>query len=467
MSPVLSPERVAERPGDGAYVERRERLREQYLAIPPGEPVRLAKRTSNLFRPRERARHPGLDVVAFDGVLSVDPEARTADVQGMTTYEHLVDATLAHGLMPLVVPQLRTITLGGAVTGLGIESTSFRSGLPHESVLELEVMTGDGRIVVARPEGEHDDLFRGFPNSYGTLGYALRLRIELEPVRPYVRLRHVPFSDAGAYFAAVDEITATRRWEGEAVDFMDGTVFAPGAHYLSLGTMVDEAPYLSDYTGERIYYRSIHNRSEDFLSIHDYLWRWDTDWFWCSKPFGVQRPRLRRLWPKRWRRSDFYWKLVALERRLEIVARIDSLRGRPGHEAVIQDVEVPVDRAAEFLDVFHREVGMTPVWMCPLRTREGAGQWPLYALDPETTYVNFGFWGNVERRPGESEGDRNRLTERLVGDLGGRKSLYSTSYYEESEFRALYGGEAYAELKAAYDPDGRLLDLYEKCVERS
>ena len=65
----------------------------------------------------------------------------------MCTYEDLVDATLPHGLMPLVVPQLRTITLGGAVTGLGIESTSFRNGLPHESVLEMDVLTGAGEIV--------------------------------------------------------------------------------------------------------------------------------------------------------------------------------------------------------------------------------------------------------------------------------------------------------------------------------
>ena len=45
----------------------------------------------------------------------------------MCTYEHLVEVTLAHGRIPLVVPQLRTITLGGAVSGLGIESTSFRT----------------------------------------------------------------------------------------------------------------------------------------------------------------------------------------------------------------------------------------------------------------------------------------------------------------------------------------------------
>ena len=91
--------------------------------------------------------------------------------------------TLPKGLMPLVVPQLRTITLGGAVTGLGIESTSFRNGLPHESVLELDMLTGAGDVVARGPDSEHADLFTGFPNSYGTLGYAVRLRIELEPVQ--------------------------------------------------------------------------------------------------------------------------------------------------------------------------------------------------------------------------------------------------------------------------------------------
>jgi FAD/FMN-containing dehydrogenase len=452
---------------DEDYRRRVERLRGQYLAIPPGAPVRLAKRTSNLFRRRAAAARPGLDVSGFDGVLSVDPEERTAEVQGMTTYEHLVEATLAHGLMPLVVPQLRTITLGGAVTGLGIESASFRNGLPHESVLELELITGDGRIVVARPEGEHADLFRGFPNSYGTLGYALRLRIELEPVRPYVRLRHLPFGDPDAYFAAVAEVAETRAWEGEPVDFMDGTVFASGAHYLSLGTMVDEAPYASDYTGQQIYYRSIPRRGEDHLTIHDYLWRWDTDWFWCSRSFGVQRPHIRRLWPRRWLRSDVYWKLVAFERRHRILARLDQVRGRPGREDVIQDVEVPVDRAADFLEAFHREIGMRPIWMCPLRLRRSETQWPLYRLDPDTTYVNFGFWGQVERRPGAGPNDRNLLIESLVTELGGRKSLYSTSFYGREEFHSLYGGEAYDELKAEYDPDRRLLGLYEKCVEGS
>ncbi|HBJ72348.1 MAG TPA: FAD-linked oxidase, partial [Actinobacteria bacterium] len=159
------------------------RIAEQYSRIPEGSTVRLAKRTSNLFRPRAATDAPGLDVAAFDGVLHIDPQARTAEVLGMTTYEHLVAATLPHGLMPMCVPQLRTITLGGAVTGLGIEAASFRQGSPHESVLEMDILTGAGEVITVTG-AEHDphrDLFYGFPNSYGSLGYALRIKIELEP----------------------------------------------------------------------------------------------------------------------------------------------------------------------------------------------------------------------------------------------------------------------------------------------
>src|SRR5512144_1503208 len=154
-------------------------LRRSYAAVPADRPVRLAKRTTNLFRTRSGPAG-GLDVAGLSGVIGVDVAARTADVQGMCTYERLVDATLPHGLMPLVVPQLKTITLGGAVTGLGIESTSFRNGMPHESVLEADVFTGAGEVVTARPDGEHADLFAALPNSLGSLGYATRLRIELQ-----------------------------------------------------------------------------------------------------------------------------------------------------------------------------------------------------------------------------------------------------------------------------------------------
>src|SRR4051812_37364814 len=232
-------------------------MRRALLALPTNAPVRLRKPTSNLFRPRAAGGSSPLDATGFDGVLSIDAAAGTADVLGMTTYEHLVDATLPHGFMPLVVPQLKTITLGGAVTGLGIESTSFRNGLPHESVLEMDVLTGAGEIVTATPTNEHRDLFFGFPNSYGSLGYALRLKIELERVRPYVHLRHVRFPAAAACMEAIAAICKSSSYDGQRVDFLDGTWFGDDEVYLTLGSWADEAPATSDYTGRDIYYRSI------------------------------------------------------------------------------------------------------------------------------------------------------------------------------------------------------------------
>jgi len=448
-------------------------LRRAYARLSADKPVRLAKTTSNLFRFRSRDDAARLDVSAFTSVISIDTEARVAEVGGMTTYEDLVAATLRHGLMPPVVPQLRTITLGGAVTGLGIESSSFRNGLPHESVEEMEILTGSGQVVVARRDNEHRDLFYGFPNSYGTLGYALRLRIQLEPVRPYVHLRHLRFTDAAAAMAALEQICADRTHDGETVDFVDGVVFARNELYLTLGTFTDRAPWTSDYTGTDIYYRSIPRYAGpgpgDYLTTHDYLWRWDTDWFWCSRAFGLQHPVVRRLWPRSLKRSDVYRKLVAWDRRTDASRLLDYYRGRPPKEPVIQDIEVEVGRAAEFLDFFHTEIGMSPVWLCPLRLREDTADdtepvWPLYPLKPRRLYVNFGFWGLVPIRPGGGRTYHNRLIEKEVTRLGGHKSLYSDAFYDEDEFWELYNGEIYRKLKAAYDPDGRLLDLYTKCV---
>jgi FAD/FMN-containing dehydrogenase len=455
------------------YAALRDQVQAEYRAIPTGTPIRLAKRTSNLFRPRGVADSPGLDVKAFDGVLHIDPENRTAEVLGMTTYEHLVEATLAYGLMPMCVPQLRTITLGGAVTGLGIESASFRNGTPHESVIEMDILTGAGEILTVSgdPRDAHRDLFFGFPNSYGSLGYALRLKIELEPTRPYVYLRHVRFTTAQAMTETIRELARTHQYEGRPIHFLDGTVFSESEQYVTVGTMVDEPPASmkpSDYTGMGIYYRSIQQLTHDVLTIRDYLWRWDTDWFWCSRAFGVQNPAVRRLWPKSRLRSDVYWKLIALDRSYSVAARSARLRGRPAREPVVQDIEVPVDRLATFLKFFHREVGIEPIWICPLKQRDPSARWPLYEFDPEVLYVNVGFWSTVPLQEGvdPDAGTINRKIEQAVTALDGRKSLYSTAFYDRDVFWSIYGGDDYEQLKESYDPDRRLKGLYEKVVQR-
>ena len=73
----------------------------------------------------------------FNHVLAVDAVERWIEAEGMTTYEDLVAATLPQRTMPPVVPQLKSITLGGAAAGVGIEASSFKYGLVHESLSRI------------------------------------------------------------------------------------------------------------------------------------------------------------------------------------------------------------------------------------------------------------------------------------------------------------------------------------------
>ena len=414
-----------------------------------GSPVALAKTTSNLFRHRDRTGAYRLEVRRFNRVLRIDPERMYAEVEGMTTYEDLVDATLPFGLLPAVVPQLKTITIGGAVSGLGIESSSFRYGLVHETVEEMEILLADGTVAVCSAS-ENRDLFFGFPNSYGTLGYVLRLRIRLVPAQRFVHLIHERFSDPRAYFERIAELCAP-----DAADFLDGTVFRRDEMYVTTGRFSSAAPYVSDYTWMRIYYQSIPRKKDDWLTAKAYIWRWDTDWFWCSKHFHVQKPAVRLL--AKWGlNSRTYQRIMRLAHRLMPAA--------DGAESVIQDVDIPVTNAAQFLEFLFAEIGIAPVWICPFQACDPSVKYDLCPLDANTLYINFGFWDVV---PSTHEpGHFNRKVERKARELGGIKGLYSTAYYDEETFWKIYDRARYHELKRKYDAGGVLRDLYSKCVAR-
>jgi FAD/FMN-containing dehydrogenase len=421
--------------------------------------IGLAKSTSNLFRDREAQARPRVDLSRFNEVVEVDTVRSRVSAEGMTTYADLVDATLAHGVMPCVVPQLKSITLGGAAAGVGIEASSFRYGLVHDTLLALEVLLADGSIVNCRPDNKHSDLFYGFPNSYGTLGYALKVTARTVPVKPYVRLEHVRHTSPEEFFSELEARCASD------VDFVDGTVFSGDEMYLTLGRFADSAPHISDYTYERIYYRSIRERTEDYLTVHDYIWRWDTDWFWCSKNLFVQNPMVRRLVGRKRLNSTTYAKVMRWNSKWGFTRAASRLSGKTP-ESVIQDVDIPITRAPEFLAFFLKEIGILPVWICPIGGYDTQERFPLYAIDPQTLYVNFGFWDVVQDRVRREPGHYNRKIERKVAELGGIKSLYSDSYYPEEEFWRLYNQSAYGALKARYDPQKVFRNLYEKCVLR-
>jgi len=439
------------------YQQKKERLSLQLRDS--DDDVRLEKTTSNLFRTRAQSSGGKLDVRALNEVIQVDTDRQVVEVEGMTTYADLVDACLARDCMPMVVPQLKSITIGGAVSGIGIESTSFRYGLPHETVKRMEVLLASGEIVDCSPDNAHSDLFFGIPNSYGTLGYILKLEARTLPVKPFVELEHIRFTDIDDYFAAVHDACQSD------VDFIDGSIFGADEMYLTLGRFRDSAPYTSDYTWLKMYFRSIRERQQDFLSVRDYIWRWDTDWFWCSKNLYVQNLPMRLLLGRSRLNSISYQKVMRWNNRIGLTARINRWLNRQP-EGVVQDVDIPIGQAPAFLRFFLEEIGIRPLWMCPIGGHDLSRNFPFYPLHGSGLFINFGFWDIVANPQHHEAGYFNRKIEGKVTELGGIKSLYSDSYYDEDCFWELYDGEKYAALKQRYDPDGRLKNLYQKCVLR-
>jgi FAD/FMN-containing dehydrogenase len=429
-----------------------------------GQSVRLQKRASNLFRHRQKSNAFKIDVRDFNRVISIDPEKRLVDVEGMTTYEALVAATLPHGLMPTVVPELKSITVGGAVAGIGIEATSFKYGLVHETVQELEVLLANGETVICGPT-KNSDLFYGFPNSYGTLGYALRVQVKLVPVEPFVLVTHQRFTQAKNFFEALSNACTVNRANGP-VHFIDGVIFSKNEMHLNLARFIARPPVdvqPSDYTYRKIYYRSLQNKKHDVLSTRDYIWRWDTDWFWCSSHFGAQNPLIRTLAGRKLLRSTTYWKIRALAGRINALFPKSDPSSRS--ESVVQDVEIPIENAEHFLEFFQREIGIRPIWVCPTKAFDASKTFSLYAMDPHKLYVNFGFWDVVKSTTPKPPGFYNKKIEAVTEKLAGKKSLYSTSFYTPETFWRLYNKKQYDQLKSVYDPDRFLKNLYQKAVQ--
>lgn len=451
---------------DQSYKDKRDRVVKQYAEImQQNGAVRLQKSASNLFRER-RGKALKLDTRDFNQVISVDVKKQVAEVEGMTPYRLLVNETLKHGMLPAVVPELATITIGGAVSGGGIEANSIYSGLVHETVLEMEILLPSGQAVIATPKNEYKDLFYGMANSFGTLGYILKLKVKLIQAKPFVKLRHIQFARFSDYAKLVREVAVSRTYDGEHVDFIEGSGFDKNRITATVASFTDKAPYTSNYRYMKRYFEAIQDKDEDYLTAKDFIWRWDSDWFWCSKAFFMDKKIPRALFGKWMLKSESYWKLLRLDQKYHMADTLRKLGGEHDQpETIIQDVQIPIEKADDFWNFFTENIAIRPVWFCPTKSSTAAN-FPLYELKPDQLYINFGFWDQVKADKSDKY-HFNKLIEAEVTRLGGKKGLYSEAFYSKDDFYKIYNGKAYDQLKGKYDPERKLKTLYQKCIERA
>jgi FAD/FMN-containing dehydrogenase len=388
----------------------------------------------------------------FNEVIALDPARRTLDVEGLTTYETAVRFALERGFLPLVAPELKHITVGGATVGIGIESTCFRYGFVHDGLVEADVLLPSGRVVTCTADNEHAYLLAALPNSYGTLGYILRARISLHAAAPYVHLRVTRFDDLGRYLDAMRAAT-----EAAEDDFIEGLVFEDGRFLLMTGRFRDDVPQADDILRREIFYKLVQQRDDLYLKTFDYIFRYDPEWFW-NIPDSQFHALFRRYAPARFRNSSFYTRYAAFTAKLR--GRLPGAR-EPETEPLIQDWEVPWDKAEELLGFALDNVPLDgrPWAAVPIKT---PGRATLYPIEPNTLYFNLGCYLQVRKAADREPYHYTKILDRKCFDLGGIKMLYSSSFLGAEEFDALYNGEAYRALKRKYDPEGRAPTLYEK-----
>ncbi|CAK0872373.1 unnamed protein product [Prorocentrum cordatum] len=446
----------------------------------PG-PLRMFKATaSNTFRPQQISQREQssarLDLSKFNHVLEVNVQELWCDIEASATFETFVDGTLPHGVAPLVVPELRTITVGGAIVGIGIESSSFKHGFFHDGLVEADILLASGDVVTVSPDNEHSELFKAIPNSLGSFGYLLRLRMRVQLSKPLVRIEK-------KFYGSPDDFINGLAKESKVADndYVDGVAFSEKGGMVITGRFVATVPegfQVQNYGLWPQFYPTLLHEGAEYLSTLDYLWRWDADWFWVTQIFpGLGWRFVRYLCGSTMLRSDVY----KIFNDFMISTIIGPLKLNKNEELIIQDIDIPVETSAKWIREFLRVVPSVrigkikltlpgdktpsvPIWVCPVKGTAA----PLMPQDTNKLYMNFGFWDALEgpeTKGGMSKGTINRALENLCTDLGGRKTLYSSCFFSKEEFYRLYNGKFYERVKQKYDPDTRCRGWYDRLTK--
>jgi pimeloyl-ACP methyl ester carboxylesterase len=148
-----------------------------------------------------------IDMASLRDVV-VDPEARTATVQPGCLLADVDRATQRHGLAtPLGF--ISEVGVAGLTLGGGLGYLTRRFGWAVDNLLEVEIVTADGRVCRASRD-EHPDLFWGVRGAGAALGVVSSFTFRLHEVGPtiYGGLIAWPFERAPEVMDAYRAFTA-------------------------------------------------------------------------------------------------------------------------------------------------------------------------------------------------------------------------------------------------------------------
>ncbi len=135
-----------------------------------------------------------VEMSSMNRIGAVDEKNLTVDVEAGVVWRDLVHHLKKFGLVPRVLTNNLGVTVGGTLAMAGIGVASFRYGSQGDNVVEMDVVTGEGKLVTCSPEKD-DDLFWGAIAGLGAVGTITRARLALRRMKPMTRTYYLLYDD--------------------------------------------------------------------------------------------------------------------------------------------------------------------------------------------------------------------------------------------------------------------------------
>lgn len=434
-------------------------------------PFSLKDSTSNMISSKEyKKTTSSLDISALNQVLSI--ENNVALVEPRVTMEHLVKETLKIGLIPPVVPEFKGITVGGAIMGASLESSSHLFGQFNDSCLEYEVLLGDGSIIIVNRES-HSDLFYGLSSSYGTLGIILLAKIQLAPAHPWVHLHYHKFSNLHEMRSLLQKLCSQEL----PPDYIDGLIFSEKEGVIMSGYKIDQPKNKKTYllsSWKPWFYVHAKEAKEEVIPLLDYLFRYDRGAFWmgsylthlkslwqyvtkikCSHSFTEKQklpsPFLNRLLPL------FFGKFLGSTSLYKALHKIPEEWFHT--HFIVQDFYISLEKALPFIEKALHNTNISPLWICPIKSTKTP---QIFAPHKQESplLVDIGVYGAPFGKKNAQEHTKD--LEALAQEIDARKMLYAATYYTEEIFWNIYDKKKYDILRERYHTNQRFLSIKTK-----
>ncbi|XP_043236825.1 delta(24)-sterol reductase-like [Amphibalanus amphitrite] len=417
--------------------------------------------TISFRQPKYKKTFHKIDVNLVD-ILDIDTERQVVRLEPMVTMGQLTATLNPLGWTLPIIPEMDDLTVGGLVMGTGVESSSHRFGLFQHICLELELVLSDGSVVTCSRE-ENADLFHAVFWSYGTLGFLTAVQVRIVPARPYVRLQYRPVHDRSQLSRLLTEVS------GGPHQFVETLVFDRDRAVVMTGDLVGHAeptaePHKVNTIGlwhKPWFFKHVQTfleRGEDYeyIPLRDYYHRHTRAIFWEIQdiiPFG-NNPVFR--WLCGW--------MVPPKVSLLKLTQGQTIKELYEKNHFIQDMLVPLDQLDSSLDVFHREVEIYPLWLCPFVLPADPG-FLQPASGKEQMYIDIGAYG-VPRTVNFDAVKTGRRIEKFVISVGGFQMMYADSFMTREEYRTMFDHSLYDKVRRRFDCLIAFPEVYDK-VNRS